>query len=165
MDLLVSQYDLTFQKINGQILGMIGLLVQVRIVIQLVAVPKGGAEPCQKLRNPEGLGEVIVGAKIQGANLVLLLGAGGHYNDGVAGPGANTLNDLTAVHIRKTKIQQDNVRADGCDQGERFFPCGGGCYFVIVSSQGLYDKVQDVFFVFNHQYTEFVVHDNPPSVR
>ena len=106
-------------EIDDQILGLVRALVEKRVGVQLVAVTQGRADARHELGGADGLGEIVVGAQIESVHLLLLLGAGRDNDDGDAGPGADLLDDLRAVHIRQSEIQKDEVRALGRGHGQR----------------------------------------------
>ncbi len=61
----------------------------------------------------ERLGDIVVGAHGQGRHRLLVLGARGEDDDRRVGPLAQRRDDLLTVHVRKAKVEQDQVGLDG----------------------------------------------------
>jgi hypothetical protein len=77
-----------------------------------------GADPRQQLGNAERLDDVIVGAGVQCRDLLALSLPHGKDQDGDAGPFANAPDDVLAVEIGQSKIENDEIGRVGgrvCD--------------------------------------------------
>ena len=96
--------------------------------------PLGHPKPRQQLLHREGLCQVVVRAGIQSVNLVAVLAAGTDHNDGHIGPGTDILDDLNAVHVRKSQVQQDNVRIVGRSFHNGCFSIGRHQVAVVIGS-------------------------------
>ena len=78
--------------------------------------PQRDPQAGQKLRNRKRFCQIVIRAGIQGVDLIGILAAGADDDDGHVRPGAYPADDLDAVQVRQTEIQQDDVR----------IVCGGG---------------------------------------
>ena len=90
--------------------------------------PQQRADAGQQPVHGEGLGDVVVGAGVEGADAVLLLGPGGHHDDRqVAGrrPAAELAADLEARKLRQHPVQQHQVGLGLGDAEQRLLPVRG----------------------------------------
>jgi hypothetical protein len=58
-----------------------------------------GADAGEELIDAERFGDVVVGAGIEGGDLVATAGAAGEHDDGCRAPAAEAANDVDAVHV------------------------------------------------------------------
>src|SRR5438876_11087733 len=65
--------------------------------------------PRKQLAHPEGLRDVVVGARIEGSHLGRLLPLGGEDNDGYHGPFPQSADHLETIHVGKTEIEDDEI--------------------------------------------------------
>ena len=83
---------------------------------------QGRADARDELRDPEGLGDVIVGAVVQGFDLAAFAGAAGQDDDGHLRPaGTHAADNLQSVQIGKPQIQDRDIRLCTADKGKRLF--------------------------------------------
>ena len=68
-----------------------------------------GAHTRQQLLRAEWLGQVVVGAKVEGANLVRLLASGADHDDRGALLSVHVFEDLPTVDEGEADIEQDDV--------------------------------------------------------
>ena len=150
MDFLLPPIGAAASVVNFQraVLVDAGLLVGFLGVI--ADPPQGDPKPGQQLLHGEGLGEIVIGAGVQGGDLVAVLAAGGDDNDGQIAPGADFLNEGDAVHIGQAQVQQDHVGAvgQGVHQSARagFRPVEE----IVLGLQGGGDEVADSGVVLHH---------------
>ena len=150
MDFLLPPIGAAAGVVNFQraVLVDAGLLVGFLGVI--ADPPQGDPKPGQQLLHGEGLGEIVIGAGVQGGDLVAVLAAGGDDNDGQIAPGADFLNEGDAVHIGQAQVQQDHVGAvgQGVHQSARagFRPVEE----IVLGLQGGGDEVADSGVVLHH---------------
>jgi len=76
------------------------------------------ADSGQQFLRTEWLCYIIIGSLIKSLNLFCLLGSGRNYNDRNRRETAHALEDLTAIDIRQSQIQKDQVRMVGGAQGK-----------------------------------------------
>ena len=67
------------------------------------------AEPGEELAHREGLAHVVVGAGVERGDLVPLLPAGGEDDDRDAGPFPQPSDDVHAVEVGESEVQEDEV--------------------------------------------------------
>ena len=72
--------------------------------------PQQRADAREQLAGGERLGEVVVGALVQGRDLVRLVGAHGQDEDRRRHPGAQLAADLDAAAVGEHEVQHDEVR-------------------------------------------------------
>ena len=73
------------------------------------AVPQGNPDACQQLANAEWLGQVIIRPRIEQRDLLRLLMAGGHHNDGNRLVLAHFAHQLHAIPIGKPQIENNDI--------------------------------------------------------
>jgi hypothetical protein len=57
----------------------------------------------------ERLGDVVVGAGVQGVDLVLAAGPTGQHDDRYRGPAAQAVDDVDAVDVGQPEVEDDEV--------------------------------------------------------
>ena len=139
-------------EIYSQLAAYIGTLVEFCVGIQPVAVPECCPDARQKLGCAEGLGDIVVGSRVERKNFFMLFGSGRNDDDGQAGPGAYFTDDFQSVRIRQSQIQKHQITASAVYNGQAFRSCGGCCDLVTLGPQGSLNKITDIFFIFNNQY-------------
>jgi hypothetical protein len=84
-----------------------------------------GADPGEQLADPEGLREVVVGARIEGLDLVRFPASGRDDDDGNRRPAADLAGEVDAVAVGEPEVEEDDLRALRRDRGERLLrgPC------------------------------------------
>ena len=103
----------------------------------------GHTQTCQQFVNGKWFGEIIIRTGIQCANLISVFITGTDNQDWYIGPGADFLNDIHPIHIRQTKIQQDNVGIMGTDCQKGFVSCGGSHMMIFVHLQCCGNQIAD----------------------
>src|SRR5512133_823475 len=85
----------------------------------------GGAQAGQQLVEPERLGDVVIGARIEGGDLVGFALADAQHDDRDPGPTPQALDHLEAVDAGEAQVEDDHVGllVGGCFEG---FLAGGG---------------------------------------
>ena len=76
----------------------------------IVEAPQRRADSRQQLAHGEGLGEVVVRACVERADLVGIFAPCRDDDDGHLRPAANGTDDLDAVDVGKPEIEEDHVR-------------------------------------------------------
>ena len=71
------------------------------------------AQPGEQLVHAERLGDVVVGAGVEGVDLVEAVGPTGQHEDRDVGPAAQPGDDLGAVHVGQAEVEDDERRAGG----------------------------------------------------
>ena len=74
---------------------------------------QGRADSRQQFLRTEGLCYVIIGSLVKSLNFFRLLGSGRDYNDRNRRETTHTLKNLTAINIRQSQIQKNQVRMVG----------------------------------------------------
>jgi hypothetical protein len=81
-----------------------------------------GAQPGEELVHAERLDHVVVGAGVEGCDLLPGRLAGRQHEDRNAGPAAQPGDDLGTVHVREAEVQDDGVRRMARRQCQRARP-------------------------------------------
>ncbi len=84
-----------------------------RLLLVVAAAAGHGSEAGEELVHAERLGHVVVGAGVEGLDLVEAVGAAGEHEDGYVGPAAEAGDDLGAVHVGQAEVEDDDVRWAG----------------------------------------------------
>ena len=117
------------------------------------AAAQQGPDPGEQFGEPEGLGDVVVGAGVQADDGVHLVGAGGQHQDreGVA-LGAQPAGHLQAVHAGQPQVEHDQV--DGAQQSgvERGGPVLAHLDLVPLPAQCAGERLRDGCVVLGEQY-------------
>ena len=106
-DLLVAPGDASGGQVDGEVLRHHHRDVRGR----RSSAAYGGAEAGEELVQPEGLGDVVVGAGVQRRDRIALVLAGRQDQDRYVGPAAQALQDLQSVEVGQAEVQDDDV---GC---------------------------------------------------
>ncbi len=108
----------------------------------------------EQLARRKRLGDVVVGAALETAHFVLLLGARGQHDDrdllGVLGA-LQGAGELQAAHVRQHPIDQHQVRPHVDDPGARLAAILGLTHIVAGAAQPERDHVANAFFVFDDE--------------
>jgi hypothetical protein len=75
----------------------------------ILAASRGGAHARQELSDAERLGQVVVGAGIQGLDLVLLAHASGQHDHRNLRPAAQIAQEPHPIAVRQTQIEDDQI--------------------------------------------------------
>src|SRR5947209_7479512 len=78
-----------------------------------------GPPPRQQLVGAERLGDVVVGAGVERANLLALVAHGGEDQDRQPAPSPDLIAYLDALPIREHQVQHQRVGWSGCEQCQR----------------------------------------------
>ena len=93
------------------------------------------ADAREQLHRAEGLGQVVIRAHVERRRLVDLRAAGRDDDDRHPAPGAHGADDLAAVHIRQTEIQQQHIRAVRGDHLQRGLAVGREQRVILMGAQ------------------------------
>jgi hypothetical protein len=80
---------------------------------------EGYAQAGEQLVHAEGLGEVVVGAGVEGGHLVLSCG---QHDDWSLGPAAQSVDDVDAVDVGQAEVEDDQVGWPPSGQGGAVVP-------------------------------------------
>ena len=69
----------------------------------------GGADAGEQFVDVERFGDVVVGAGVEGVDLVVAVGPAGEHDDGYRGPGAQGPDDVDAVDVGQSEVEDDEV--------------------------------------------------------
>ena len=157
----VQKYQMPFQ-IDGQSAhGMNGLLRGSR---GSAGMPQSHPDPGHQLRSGERLGQIIVCAAIQRGGFFVVLIPGGDHDDGHLRPLPHLFDDLHAVKIRQSQIQQHQVNLIGYQLGQRPLGVSGSQTGKALLLQGVGNKVADLGIVLHNQNPFTSQRLLPPSV-
>src|SRR5207248_648438 len=91
--------------------------------------------------------DVVVGAGVQGVDLVPAVHAPGQDEDGYRGPGPQLADDLDAVDVGQTEVEDDEVGVVGGGGVQGFGAVGGGADLVLAGLEVDAQGPQDLGFV------------------
>ena len=145
--------------VHRQVLHFIAVPLDPHTQLQPVRPAQGGTDAGQQLRYAEGLDHIVVCPHIQRPNLFRLPVPGGDDNNGhLPGQAPELGQDLQAVYVGQSQVQQDQIRLVGEKQGQPFFPAGGRDGLIVAGVEGAADKIADGPLVLNDQYHTFFIH-------
>ena len=128
-------------------------------------VADGGADAREELLGAEGLGEVVVGAGVEGLDLIALVAAGGDDKDGDLRPFADAAEDGHAVHVGQAEVEDDEVGTVRGDHGVGHRAGAGHEDVVAVGGEDGLHEAADGALVLNQKYFLFDLHGSfPPMV-
>src|SRR5438105_10650449 len=122
-------------------------------------VPQRHPNSRQQFVYPEGLGQVVVSAKVQSDNLVAFGFTRGEHDDWRACSLADGSDDIQAVHIRQAKIEEHQVGMKARIRVQRVLAGAGGLDSKVVATQVRLDGAYDAGLVIDYQ------HPRPAGVR
>ena len=128
-------------------------------------VADGGADPGQQFVRAEGLGEVVVGAGVEGLDLIALVAAGGDDKDGDLGPLADAAEDGHAVHVGQAEVEDDEVGTVRGDHGVGHRAGAGHEDVVAVGGEDGLHEAADGALVLNQEYFFFDLHGSFPPME
>ena len=161
LDLFLPHEDLAALVVDGEVLCTEGA----RGVGAVAVGAQRRPHPRQQLAGAEGLGDVVVGTEVQRLDLVRLGGAGRQHDDGGQVLLAHIPDQLHAIPVRQTEVEDDQVWVAGTEHRLPQFAGGGHKRLVAVGLQQGIDEAADIGLVFYDQHFEFVIAhlDFPPS--
>ena len=110
-------------------------------------------DPGDELLEAERLGDVVVTAAGEAANLVLGGVASGQEDDRHARPlRAEPLGDVEALHVGQHHVEHHQVRFEAGDSGDRLPARAGRLDLEALVAQGHRDDLDDVGLVVDHQH-------------
>ncbi len=124
---------------NGAIAGTLG------------RTAKMGAHAGEELLNAERLGDVVVGAGIEGLHFGVLLIAHGEDEDGCAGFAANRAGEINAGHAGHHQVGDDEVGVPFFKETEGFLGIVGGADVVTLRGERGAQDACDLNFVVHHE--------------
>ena len=160
MNLLPGQQHLVAGQVDGQVLDLVGVPLDALAQLQPLGPAEGGPDAGQQLRHAEGLDHIVVRPHVQRPHLFRLPVPGGDDDDGhLPGQAPELGQNLQAVHVGQTQVQQHQIGAVGEEQGQAFLAGVGGDGAVVVGAQGPADEVADGPLVLDDKNGLFFVHN------
>ena len=114
--------------------------------------PDGGAQPGQQLVHAERLGDVVVGAGVEGGHLVGLALADRQHDDRDVRPTAQAADDLDAVDAGEADVEHDDVGMLLGREHQRLFAGRRQHHLVVARLQVGRHGPQDLRLVVDHQH-------------
>ena len=108
-------------------------------------------DACQQLRGAERLGDIVIGAAVQGGHLFAFLGAGRNHNDRQGVPLPQLPQKLQPVGVRQSEIQQQHVVFRPVQRRTGLCRTGGHLHGVAVALQHHLHKITDGKLVLHDQ--------------
>ena len=87
----------------------------------------------------------------------MIIATGADHDNRSHGPGAYLLNHVHAVHIRKSQIHQNNVRASRCRGHDCLIPIGSSHILIILRFQRRRNQVPYRSVILHHQNIRFSI--------
>ena len=112
----------------------------------------GGAQPGQQLVHAEGLGDVVVGARVERLDLLVGGVPGRQHQDRHPGPAAQPLDHLDAVHVGQAQVEDDHVGVAGGGELEGGGAVGGRVDLVLACLEVDHEGAHDLRLVVDHQH-------------
>ena len=142
------------------------VLVPGRLTASLLAVvphpAEGHPQPGQQLVHREGLGQIVIRPGVQRRHLVPVIGPGRYHDDGHIAPGADLLDDLDAVDIGQTQVQQHHVRTVGQGVHDCLRAVFGPVELVVLRLQCRGDQIAHGGVILHKQNLRFIHMALPP---
>ena len=104
---------------------------------------KGNPQTCQQFLHRERFGQIVISSCIQSLHFIGILAPCRHDDDRHIAPGTYFPYDLHTVHVRKSQIQEHNVRAVGQGVHHRAGSVAGFPVLVILKLQCRGDQIAD----------------------
>src|SRR5690348_8894231 len=108
-------------------------------------------DPGQQFVHREGLGHVVVRARVQGLHLVRAIRAAGQHDDRRAGPAAQPGDDFHAVQVGQAEVEDDHVRRVPGGLGQCLGAVRRGGHVVLPDAQVDPQRPDDLRLVVHHQ--------------
>ena len=108
-------------------------------------------DACQQLRRAERLGDIVIGAAVQGGHLFAFLGAGRNHNDRQGVPLPQLPQKLQPVGVRQSEIQQQHLVFRPVQRRTGLCRTGGHLHGVAVALQHRLHKITDGKLVLHDQ--------------
>ena len=121
----------------------------------------GGAQPGEQFVHAEGLGDVVVRAGVERLDLLVGSVAGGEHQDRHARPAPQPLDDLDAVHVGQTEVEDDHVGVAGGGELKGARAVVGGVHLVLAGAQIDRESAYDLRFVVDHEHPRHPVAGRP----
>ena len=137
-----------------------GLLVGRR-----VGAAQGGPQPGQQLVHAEGLGQVVVGAEVEGGDLVGLGLPHRQHDDGHGRPAPEAADHVEPVDAGQAEVEQDDVGVAGGRQVEGLLPAGRLVDVVAAGLQVHGEGPPDLGLVVDDQHPALAGHGAAPDPR
>ena len=148
MNLIFAQIDLALFRVQAQLARLIdGIRLRAGL---LVHVPQGDADARQQLAGGEGLGQIVVRAEIEHRHLFLVLIARGDDDDRHLRPRPQAADDLRAVEVGQTQIQQHQVDGLRGQKAQGFLRCGRSVADIGFGFQREADEMANLCVVLDH---------------
>ena len=119
--------------------------------------PQRSPHPGQQLTGAEGLGDIVVGTKVEGLDLILLGGAGRQDDDGGQILLPDGADGVQTVPIGQAEVQDDEVRVIGDEHGHAHHAGLGHQRLIAVGLQQGLDEAADVRLILDDKYLEFII--------
>ena len=125
--------------------------------------PLRDAQTRQELIDGEGFGQIVVGTRVEGFDLVLVFASCADHDDRRGRPGADLADQVDTVHIRKPQVEKDDIRVMGSDLQQGIGGSRRCQVAIVVNVKCCGHQVLDQFVVFHNKDHEFIHAASPPS--
>jgi hypothetical protein len=122
----------------------------------------GDADAGQELRHRERLGDVVVGALVEGQHLAMIRAVGGQHDDGDVGPRAQPAADVDAVDVGQAEVEDDDVGRLADDELQRDLAPGRRHDAVAACAQARRERPEDRRFVVDDEDGRGLSHPHVP---
>lgn len=112
----------------------------------------GGPQPGQQLVHAEGLGDVVVGTRVQRLDLLVGGVPGGEHDDRHPGPAAQPLDHVDAVEVGQAQVEHHDVGVAGGGELEGGGTVVGRVDLVLAGLEVDHQGAHDLRFVVDHEH-------------
>ena len=117
---------------------------------------QGGPHPGEQLLHVERLDDVVVGAPVEGGDLLGLRVPDRQHDHGLLGEGAQPGQHLEAVEVGQPEVQDDEVDAVGAQDPERRRAVAGGQHVIAAGLQARAEGAHDLAVVLDDEHSQAV---------
>ena len=126
-------------------------VVDDRCLVAVLAASLDGAEAREELVHPERLGDVVVGALVEGVDLGGLLVTGRQHDHRDARPRTEPAEHVDAVHPGEAEVEDDDVGVVLCRGGQPFLAGGRHVHLVAVGPEADGQGPREADLVVDHE--------------
>ena len=140
---------------GGEVDLQVALLEDRRVAAGACGVADGDADAGQQLGRAEGLGEIVVGAVIEGGDFLRFLIAGGDDDDRRGEPRAKLLENFLAVDVGEAEVEDHEVGRALLGEQQPLLAGVGLGKSIAGFGQRVGEKLPDRRFVFDDEHQGF----------
>jgi len=122
------------------------------------AAPQEGADPGEELGEPERLGDVVVGARVEAGDDVELIALGGEHEDrGARADGSDPATDLQSIDTGQPDVEDEQVVLPGERLPHRLVAVRDPVNLVPLTAQGPHEGLHDSLVVLGEEQSHWAI--------